>query len=335
MATNTLKAALAALNTKETLDSFSSDHHIAVLNSSGEVVGMASVDALINATSGYIDFADAAVEEICIANFSSDGVGVTYADAKNVTSIGTLFKGNTEITSFDELKYFTGVTSLSGGAFSGCTGLMSIDLRNIKDCSSGNQFQGCTSLTTARNMKNMGSGSGKKNGGYVFAYCSKLTSVNFSGWTGNASSFNSTGMIRGCTSLTEVDMSGTILMSGSSWNNAFNGCTGLVTLNLGEVDTSNVSSLSGTWYKCTALENLAFIGLGGNKTKALTWDFSACPLTAESAQALIEGAVDRSDTATYTATHTIKISSTTVSNLGDDFDTFKSACTAKGYTLTY
>lgn len=59
----------------------------------------------------YIRFADPEVERICIENFSSDGIGVTRDDAATVTSIQELFMENTQITSFDEFKYFTGLTN--------------------------------------------------------------------------------------------------------------------------------------------------------------------------------------------------------------------------------
>ena len=65
----------------------------------------------------YMRFADDAVKDVLMAKgVSSDGIGITVADAEKVTDIGTWFKGNTEITSFDEFEKFTGVTSLIGGA---------------------------------------------------------------------------------------------------------------------------------------------------------------------------------------------------------------------------
>ena len=59
----------------------------------------------------YIQFADPVVEQICIANFSSDGIGVTYEDAAGPfpeSLQSGLFNGNTQIVSFEELQYFTG-----------------------------------------------------------------------------------------------------------------------------------------------------------------------------------------------------------------------------------
>jgi len=83
--------------------------------------------------SPYITFADPEVERVLMENnVSSDGVGITMADAEAVTSIGTWFKGNKEITSFNELEYFSNVKWLHAEAFSGCTSLQSISLKNIE-----------------------------------------------------------------------------------------------------------------------------------------------------------------------------------------------------------
>lgn len=80
----------------------------------------------------YIVFKDKVVEQICVANFSSDGVGVSEEDAAKVTDIGTIFKGNTEITSFGELAEFDNVTEVKANAFNGCTSLASVDMSNIR-----------------------------------------------------------------------------------------------------------------------------------------------------------------------------------------------------------
>ena len=57
----------------------------------------------------YIPFADSNVEAVLLANGVGDGLGITYKDAAKVTSISTWFKGNVDITSFNELQYFTGI----------------------------------------------------------------------------------------------------------------------------------------------------------------------------------------------------------------------------------
>lgn len=74
----------------------------------------------------YIQFEDKAVEAVLMANnVSSDGVGITMEDAAAVTSISTWFEGNTTIQTFDELQYFTGMTTIPKNAFAGCTNLKS------------------------------------------------------------------------------------------------------------------------------------------------------------------------------------------------------------------
>lgn len=81
-------------------------------------------------SANFITFADEKVKEICLANWDTnqDG-GLSYAEAAAVTSLGTVFKGNAEITSFDELRFFTGIKSIdSGGEFQNCTALQSLIL---------------------------------------------------------------------------------------------------------------------------------------------------------------------------------------------------------------
>ena len=74
-----------------------------------------------------ITFADANVKALCVANWDTNGDGnLSEAEAAAVTSLGTVFKSNTQITSFDEFQYFTGLTNIPMDAFYSCTGLTSI-----------------------------------------------------------------------------------------------------------------------------------------------------------------------------------------------------------------
>lgn len=78
-----------------------------------------------------IEFADANVKNICVTNWDTDGDGeLCEAEAATVTYLGEEFKKNTQIASFDELKYFTGLKYISDYAFSGCTNLTSITIPN-------------------------------------------------------------------------------------------------------------------------------------------------------------------------------------------------------------
>ena len=70
------------------------------------------------AAEDIIQFADSVAKTICVANWDTNGDGELSKDeAAAVSSIGTVFKENKTIGSFNELKYFTGLQSLSIGAF--------------------------------------------------------------------------------------------------------------------------------------------------------------------------------------------------------------------------
>jgi hypothetical protein len=72
---------------------------------------------------------------------------LTYEQAASVISFDAVFKNNTALTSFNEMRFFTSLSSLSNSCFTGCSSLRSIaippqPLRIFHNC-----FQGCSSLT--------------------------------------------------------------------------------------------------------------------------------------------------------------------------------------------
>ncbi len=166
-----------------------------------------------------IDFEDEAVKNICVANWDSDGDGqLSEEEAAAVISIGTVFQNNTEITSFSEFKYFTGVTTIGEYALSGCTNLSTIEFpsslttiaryalynsgfKNLvfpdNVTSIGNSaVRGCTSLESVKIGNN--SVSFGKN---VFRSCSSLSSITFDG---TECHFNGEDAFRDCGALTSV-----------------------------------------------------------------------------------------------------------------------------------
>jgi hypothetical protein len=101
-----------------------------------------------------ITFADPAVEAICLANFDTDGNGIiTKDEAAAVTSIGTVFRENKTITSFDELKYFTGVTSLVADAFADATNIETISLPPNCTIIGSAAFWSCSKLATINGLE--------------------------------------------------------------------------------------------------------------------------------------------------------------------------------------
>ncbi len=90
----------------------------------------------------------------------------------------------------------SGVTSIGGGAFSGCTGLTSVTIGNSVTSIGGSAFYGCTgftSITIPENVTNIGNG--------AFSGCTGLTSVTI----GNGVTSIGNGAFYGCTGLTEIN----------------------------------------------------------------------------------------------------------------------------------
>lgn len=85
---------------------------------------------IISKNDDVIKFANPEVGRICVENWGSNGK-ITKDQAAAVTTLGTVFRNNTKITSFDELKYFTGVNYIITEAFNNCNQLTSLCVENI------------------------------------------------------------------------------------------------------------------------------------------------------------------------------------------------------------
>ena len=96
-----------------------------------------------------ITFADANVRALCVANWDTNHDGyLSKTEAAAVTDLGEVFRGNRDIQSFDELQYFTGLTTIGEHAFHDCRGLTSITLPNSVTTIGFGAFWYCESLTS-------------------------------------------------------------------------------------------------------------------------------------------------------------------------------------------
>ena len=119
---------------------------------------------------GAIVFEDPEVANILFTNeLISNPTYSTKEELALITSIDELFT-ESNITSFDELQYFTGVTSLGEGCFSSCSSLTSITLPESVTILGDNCFFDCPSLTSITIPENVTS-----LGNSCFYYCSSLT----------------------------------------------------------------------------------------------------------------------------------------------------------------
>lgn len=135
----------------------------------------------------FINFNDIIVKSICLQNWDTNGDGeLSYDEAAAVTTIGTIFKENTEIREFKELKYFTGLTAIDDQAFYNCNNLLSIEIpQNVQSIGSESFFcqyyipdPGTTiynssliSVILPNGLKSIGTKS--------FAYCEQLKNIKF------------------------------------------------------------------------------------------------------------------------------------------------------------
>ena len=138
-----------------------------------------SLYLLYDSTKIYISFADREVERICVENWSNDGVGLTTADAAAVTNVNGYFTGNEDITSFDEMRYFSGLTAINStnavgqGCFEGCINLLSISFGPNVNLVFHRAFYGCSALEEMTIQRGF-----SVNYVSTFDGCSSLTRIN-------------------------------------------------------------------------------------------------------------------------------------------------------------
>jgi hypothetical protein len=169
-----------------------------------------------------ITFADAEVKRICVQNWDTNGDGELSKDeAAAVTNLGEVFKRNTKIKTFNELQFFTGLTSIGNYAFHGCSGMTSITIPNT--------------VTTI--------------GEYAFYYCPGLSSLTIP----NSVKYIEKGAFQQCYGLTSVTIPNSVTSIG---DNAFSKCSGLTSVVIG----SSVSSiLPFAFAECNSLSSIKVV----------------------------------------------------------------------------
>ena len=166
-----------------------------------------------------------------------DGIGITAAQAAAVSSVGTVFKGNTTIKSFNELSKFN-ITVLPSACFNGCTSLKNIDTSLITSLKNQQVFNGCASLESV-NLSNC-----TYIGANAFCNCASLSSV---GSLEKVTSIGQYGVFQNCSSL-KIDL---YLPNLTTLNGTFEGSGILNVVSLGTVTT-----MSSTFYQCKSLKTV-------------------------------------------------------------------------------
>ena len=119
-----------------------------------------------------IKFEDPSVKSICVKSWDTNKDGeLSRAEAAAVKEIRSQFIGS-NITSFDEFKYFTGVESIIDRAFEGLESLKSITLPDNLKKVPHNLFYGCKSLNSVILPESLTS-----IGSWAFGYCESLETI--------------------------------------------------------------------------------------------------------------------------------------------------------------
>jgi len=109
----------------------------------------ASSELVILSDVRNIDFTDMKVKKLCLSQWDlNDDEELDTKEAAQIISLGDVLAGNTDITSFNELQYFTGLTTISSGDFMNCTNLSSVIIpRNVTTIEEG-AFDDCKQLSS-------------------------------------------------------------------------------------------------------------------------------------------------------------------------------------------
>lgn len=243
-------------------------------------------------------------------------VGIIPEQAAAVTSLGTAFMGNTTITAFNELSYFTGLTGLVN-AFRGCENLLYTIVPKAPLTSMYYTFYGCKKIRSINIPTDQNWVFIQEGGEHIFYDCNSLEGeIDLSSIKRQALSNLAMGATFGyCKKITKI----TLPKANGSLDSCFIGCSNLETIVTdnftiyyagGSFRFRNIIGANNANTICGKLKNITsgFRGLG--VTFAL--DLAYAPLTHESALQIIDGLRNVTDT-TY-----LTFSAVTMATLTED-----------------
>lgn len=187
-----------------------------------------------NYGSNAMTFAKANVKKLCVAAWDTGGGEdgapdgeLSYDEAAAVTDLGEVFKGQ-KITEFNELYYFTGLTSIPDEAFMGCTSLVGIKL--------------------PKNVTSIGKRAFAKNAKMKLTLHEGILSIGDSAFAGCKVMANQSlpisltriedNTFENCVAFSTLTIPNTIKYIGT---HAFKGCTKLTTVNLKSITPQNIT----------------------------------------------------------------------------------------------
>ena len=114
------------------------------------------------------------------------------------------------------------------------------------------------------------------NMGWMFDFCSNLTSIDFSNFDTSIVT-NMDYMFNQCFYLTSIDLSNFNTSKVTSMNSMFQDCNSLTTLNVSSFDTSKVTNMGNMFYSCPNLISLDLSNFDTSKVRDMVGMFYNCP----------------------------------------------------------
>ncbi|MBO7281888.1 MAG: leucine-rich repeat protein [Alistipes sp.] len=221
----------------------------------GESVG--TIDIYQQGIKGeVIEFEDSVVKKICLDKWDTSGDGLlSVLEAAAVTDpneLSGVFEGNGNIVSFNEFRYFIGLTELPFFAFKGCVKLREITLPESLEDLGHQTFYDCRALESIVIPALV------TDTGSCFDNCISLTSVTL------PNSIKSVGGFYGCEKLSQINLPESVTYIGDF------SYSGLTEITIPDAVTAIGSS---TFSNCKRLEKVEF---GANVKTIGDHAFSRC-----------------------------------------------------------
>ena len=189
-----------------------------------------------------IPFRDEKVKARLVAAFDGNGDGeLSFDEAARVTSIEGVFGSEKDYTSFDEFRFFTGVTAIPELMFHSWVNLASIQLPESLTAIGTHAFRNCQALQRITIPDGV-----REISRYAFAYCSQLTTCQLSARMKKIGEWS----FAGCSNLEELSLPETLVSIGG---NAFRNCTSLEEMVIPESADSLGANL---FYGCSRLRSV-------------------------------------------------------------------------------
>ena len=197
-----------------------------------------------------IQFEDIAVKMVCCKEWDANFDGeISFLEAASVADLGTAFKGNKDIVSFSELRFFTSLTEIPESAFNQCESLWKVTLPTTIKRINSSAFSGCKKLTYINLHDNI-----KYIYSSVFSSCESLVNIQIPSKV--TIIYDAT--FQGCKSLTSIEIGDSVTEIKDC---AFLGCSNLKKITIGD----NVTLIGK--YICSSCPSLETVVIGKSVTQ--------------------------------------------------------------------